>query len=98
MHVHNQIGHNLGYAHSNEGGYTYDDQSCIMGYSYGYDDFPVMCFNATKSWQTKWYSLKSIVVVDPSMADCFEKNVYGITDYGSTASSKVLVKMMMHWP
>jgi hypothetical protein len=70
----------------------------MMGYSYGYDDFPVMCFNATKSWQTKWYSLKSIVVVDPSMADCFEKNVYGITDYGSTASSKVLVKMMMHWP
>ncbi|KAL3762703.1 hypothetical protein ACHAWU_001648 [Discostella pseudostelligera] len=87
-----EIGHNLGYAHSNEGGYTYDDQSCIMGYSYGYDDSPIMCFNAAKSWQSKWYTSKS-TVVDPSAGNCFLGNVYGIADYGSAASSTVLVKI-----
>jgi len=87
-----EIGHNVGYAHSNEGGIAYDDQVGMMGYSYGYDDSPVMCFNAAKSWQSKWYSSKSIVV-DPSAGGCLEENLYGISDYGNAASSKVLVKI-----
>jgi hypothetical protein len=64
----------------------------MMGYSYGQDDGPVMCFNAAKSWQTQWYASKSIVV-DPSAGNCFENKVYGIADYGNAASSTVLVKI-----
>ena len=87
-----QIGHNLGYGHSNEGGTSYADQTGMMGYSYGQDDGPVMCFNAAKSWQTRWYASKS-TVVDPSAGNCFENKVYGIADYGNAASSTVLVKI-----
>ena len=36
-----EVGHNLGYAHSGEGS-AYDDQSGMMGYSYGQDEGPVM--------------------------------------------------------
>ena len=64
----------------------------MMGYSYGYDDSPIMCFNAAKSWQSKWYTSKS-TVVDPSAGNCFLGNVYGIADYGNAASSTVLVKI-----
>jgi hypothetical protein len=35
-----ELGHNFGYAHSNEGSATYADQSGLMGYSYGQDDGP----------------------------------------------------------
>ncbi len=63
-----------------------------MGYSYASDDSPVMCFNAAKSWQSKWYTSKSIVV-DPSAGNCFEGNMYGISDYDNAAASTVLVKI-----
>ncbi|KAL3760784.1 hypothetical protein ACHAWU_007850 [Discostella pseudostelligera] len=66
-----EIGHNLGYAHSNEGGASYADQTGMMGYSYGQDDGPTMCFNAAKSWQTQWYVSKS-TTVDPSAGTCYE--------------------------
>lgn len=92
MLLYTQIGHNIGYAHSNEGGTTYADQTGMMGYSYNGDDSPVMCFNAAKSWQSKWYTTKS-TVVDPSAGNCFEGNVYGIADYGTIAASTVLVKI-----
>ena len=39
---------NFNYAHSNEGASTYADQSGMMGYSYGQDEGPIMCFNAGK--------------------------------------------------
>jgi hypothetical protein len=87
-----EIGHNLGYAHSNEGGSSYADQTGMMGYSYSQDDGPVMCFNPAKSWQTQWYASKS-TVVDPSAGNCFEGKVYGIADYSNAASSVVLVKI-----
>ena len=92
MLLYTQIGHNIGYAHSNEGGTTYSDQTGMMGYSYNGDDSPLMCFNAAKSWQSKWYTTKS-TVVDPSAGNCFEGNVYGIADYGTIAASTVLVKI-----
>ncbi len=88
-----KIGHNLGYGHSNELG-TYQDQTGMMGYSYGVDDSPQMCFNAAKSWQSQWYTSKSIIV-DPSadVGYCFEGRLYGIADYSNPASSVVLVKI-----
>ncbi|KAL7447953.1 hypothetical protein ACHAWC_000232, partial [Mediolabrus comicus] len=45
-----EIGHNLNLDHSGELD-EYDDKTCMMGYSYNYDDFPKMCFNAPKGRQ-----------------------------------------------
>ncbi|KAL3760779.1 hypothetical protein ACHAWU_007845 [Discostella pseudostelligera] len=91
-----EIGHNLGYAHSNEGGQSYADQTGMMGYSYGLDDGPTMCFNAAKSWQTQWYASKS-TTVDPSASssaqNCFEGKLYGIADFSNAASTVVLAKI-----
>eukprot|EP00571_Detonula_confervacea_P016393 CAMPEP_0172302430 /NCGR_PEP_ID=MMETSP1058-20130122/4128_1 /TAXON_ID=83371 /ORGANISM="Detonula confervacea, Strain CCMP 353" /LENGTH=626 /DNA_ID=CAMNT_0013012899 /DNA_START=109 /DNA_END=1989 /DNA_ORIENTATION=+ len=86
-----EIGHNLGYAHANEGG-SYKDQTGMMGYSYSQDNGPIMCFNAAKSWQTGWYSDKA-EVVDPSAGNCFEQDVYGISDYSEGVAQVVLVKI-----
>ena len=35
-----EVGHNLNFAHSNEGGATYEDQTGMMGYSYSQDEGP----------------------------------------------------------
>ena len=51
-----------------------------------------MCFNGIQSWQTGWYTSKS-AVVNPSTGGCFEGNWFGISDFGSTALSTVLLKM-----
>ena len=44
-----QLGHNLGFAHSNENGVEYNDNTGMMGLSYdpdsGGDEGPVKCFN-----------------------------------------------------
>jgi hypothetical protein len=39
-----ELGHNFGYAHSNEGTTNYGDQSGMMGYSYSQDEGPVSTF------------------------------------------------------
>jgi hypothetical protein len=59
-----EIGHNLGLAHANEVG-TYKDQSGMMGYSYGQDNGPMMCFNGAKSWQLGWYAARHAVFTQP---------------------------------
>ncbi|KAI2503877.1 Gametolysin peptidase M11 [Fragilaria crotonensis] len=51
-----ELGHNLNLAHSSEGSTEYGDQSGLMGYSYGNDDGPIMCFNGPKTWQLGWFS------------------------------------------
>jgi hypothetical protein len=63
-----------------------------MGYGYGADDWPRMCFNGAKSWQTQWYSTKTRVV-EPSAGGCFHGNIYGVADFSNAASSVVLVKI-----
>jgi hypothetical protein len=85
-----QIGHNLNFGHSNENG-GYEDTTGFMGYGWDIDD-QLMCFNGAKSWQSGWYASKSKVGV-PSTGGCFEGNVYGISDFGNTASSTVLLKI-----
>lgn len=57
-----EVGHNLGLLHSGEDDYEYDDQSCMMGYSYSDDDSPQMCFNAAKMWQLGWFSARSLTL------------------------------------
>ena len=50
-----EVGHNLGFHHSNHEGDTYGDRSGMLGYSYEYDDGPLMCFNGAKSWQVSYF-------------------------------------------
>ena len=61
-----EIGHNIGLAHSNEGSTTYADQSGMMGYSYGNESAPKMCFNAAKNNQLGWYADKTTIVTPSS--------------------------------
>lgn len=87
-----QIGHNLGLAHSGEGSEQYADQSGMMGYSYGSDDGPVMCFNAVKNWQLEWYADRHVLLNAPFS---WSGNLYGIADYGTSGSSnKMIVRLV----
>ncbi|KAL3804560.1 hypothetical protein ACHAWO_005455 [Cyclotella atomus] len=76
-----EIGHKLNFAHSNEALGPYKDQTGMMGYSYGSDDGPLMCFNAAKSYQTGWYPTKTVTPVTSSCGD-FDGKLFGVSDYG----------------
>lgn len=86
-----EIGHNLGLGHSNEAGIEYNDQSGYMGYSYGAKDTPKMCFNAYHSWMLGWYNSK---VRDLTSSEPFEGELSPITDYNSTNSVYVLIRVV----
>merc|ERR1711971_566717 len=87
-----EVGHNLGYGHSNEVG-TYKDQTGMMGYSYSQDDGPLMCFNAAKSHQTGWYSDEVTVVTPDADGDdgCFDDQVYGVADYSNGQNDQTVI-------
>jgi hypothetical protein len=83
-----EIGHNLGLAHSGEGGSTYGDTSGVMGALW--DDNRNICFNGAKNGaQLGWYDDR---VVDITSSG-YEGLLYGIASYGDTTSSeKMLLK------
>jgi hypothetical protein len=66
-----EVGHSLDFAHSHEGGVTYEDGSGIMDVSYKSSDRPRMCFNAAKSWQAGWYQDKEVIVGGLFGVKCF---------------------------
>merc|ERR1711983_106752 len=87
-----EVGHNLGLAHSGETA-TYDDQSCMMGYSYSQDDTPEMCFNAPKNWQLGWYPDGALQIAS---GDSFTGRLIGLADYSTLDASSgdvVMVKI-----
>mmetsp|Transcript_102105 Transcript_102105/g.152975 ORF Transcript_102105/g.152975 Transcript_102105/m.152975 type:complete len:595 (-) Transcript_102105:1149-2933(-) len=57
-----EIGHNLGMSHSGQGEQTYGDRSCYMGAAFAGNpkNAPAMCFNAAKSWYTRWYPMREV--------------------------------------
>eukprot|EP00571_Detonula_confervacea_P013210 CAMPEP_0172298404 /NCGR_PEP_ID=MMETSP1058-20130122/1079_1 /TAXON_ID=83371 /ORGANISM="Detonula confervacea, Strain CCMP 353" /LENGTH=1052 /DNA_ID=CAMNT_0013007679 /DNA_START=26 /DNA_END=3184 /DNA_ORIENTATION=- len=86
-----EIGHNLGYGHSNENG-SYKDQSGMMGYSYGQSDSPIMCFNGPKSWKAGWYSDRHTVFNQQDLT--WAGQVFGQADYPATnEGDTVLLKL-----
>lgn len=96
-----EIGHNFGFDHSNEGGTVYEDQSCMMGWSYSSTTGPVMCFNAAKSYQSGWFvdeTLTMNIGVNQSPTDnCIghteEFLLTGQAEYESNAGQNILVKI-----
>lgn len=63
-----------------------------MGYSYGQDDTPLMCFNAYHSWQLGWYRRKSIALRSDARA-VFTGELSGFVDFGSSKPSTVLIRL-----
>ena len=68
------------------------DQSGMMGYSYGQDDGPIMCFNAAKSWQLGWYDDKS-AEYDTNGTTGFNGKLYGFVDFNNAAATTVILKL-----
>jgi len=85
-----EVGHNLNLGHSNEKGVAYADQSGYMGYSYGQDDTPLMCFNAYNLWKLGWYKSKA---VELQKGESFSGDLSGIVDYESEKTSTVLIRL-----
>jgi hypothetical protein len=50
-----------------------------MGYSYGQDDTPVMCFNAAKNWQLGWYGDRHSTATP--LTASWNGEIVGIADY-----------------
>ena len=79
-----EVAHNIGLHHSNENNQAYNDQSCLMGFSYvDNHESPKMCFNGAKSWQLGWYREKSTSIdLDPSNQQTFwTGRLVGVSDY-----------------
>jgi len=75
-----EIGHNIGLHHSGFGSASYADHSCLMGNPSYDDDGPLICFNAAKSWETKWYENDSRAV-DVIKNENFDGLLIGTDDY-----------------
>merc|ERR1719343_558720 len=88
-----ELGHNLNHGHSGIEGNTYGDKSCLMGYSYSYDNWPQMCFNGAKSFIMGWYSDGHVTV--NSQFTSFSGKLIGIDDYdqGNLGENKMIIKL-----
>lgn len=64
-----------------------------MGYSYGTDESPRMCFNAAKSWQLGWYSDKALRITPTTNAqNRYFGQLASIVDYPTT-NKNVLIEI-----
>eukprot|EP00984_Skeletonema_dohrnii_P033572 scaffold30519_cov162-Skeletonema_dohrnii-CCMP3373.AAC.1 len=81
----------------NKTNWVYQDKTGMMGFSYGSDEGPVMCFNSAKSWQSGWYGENGAhgdKTLETSLSHgCLEISLSGIADYDTT-SNLVLVKIV----
>lgn len=93
-----ELGHSLNVGHAGKIYSTtdfdeYGDESGVMGYSYGYSDWPRMCFNAAKSWQLGWYADKHEIVT-PLSTPSWSGTLVGIAEYDIAGENNhVLVKL-----
>jgi len=77
-----EIGHNMNFMHSGDSDNEYGDKSCLMGFSYYYDEYPAMCFNGAKSWELGWYSDGHVSVDTQSSSNpSFSGTLIGVNDY-----------------
>jgi len=90
-----EVGHNINLAHSGENGNEYDDQSCMMGYSYSSDEGPRQCFNGPKFYQLGWLSDRHVTI---SNGSGWSGNMYGISTYASSSSGDAIVVMISSSP
>jgi len=89
-----EIGHNLGLSHSGEVSDEYGNRSCMMGYSYGSDDTPKMCYGAPKAWELGWYPTKRIELSE-SMPTYIGEIAGYIEDVNDDTVPPMLVKIIV---
>eukprot|EP00957_Ditylum_brightwellii_P166145 12648960-Ditylum_brightwellii.AAC.1 len=73
-------------------GATYTDHTGLMGNPLYGDDNGRMCFNPAKSAFIGWYDDKKITI-DLRQSHSQVHRIYGISDYGSSSSSLVNIKL-----
>jgi len=75
-----EIGHNLDIGHSGiKGGDKRGDQSGVMGYSYGMENGPHMCFNGAANYQLGWFKDRTATLDDPTSN--WRGRLIGLVDY-----------------
>jgi hypothetical protein len=84
-----EVGHTIGFRHSNQDGMEYGDMTDYMGASYGTDDWPAICFNGQKNWQAGWYADRSIAI-DPNDGN-WKGYLAAFVDYDLTKSTEYVV-------
>jgi len=92
-----EVGHSLGLHHSgeydgNSADQEYGDQVGYMGFSFRFDDTPLMCFNPAKNWQLGWYSDKHVDVNPDELFNDSPTNytLNGVVDYEDGVGDVVL--------
>lgn len=86
----------MGLGHSGEGASQYADTSGLMGYSYGQDDSPRMCFNGAQSWQLGWYSSRHLTLTAayPESELNWNGKLVGIAEYDEiNGNEHVIIKL-----
>ena len=87
-----EVGHNFGLYHSTEGGKEYGDTTGYMGESFGYEESPLMCFNAAKSWRLGWYEDRHVSInLENGEGLAWKGSLYGVDDYGTEAEDSAVV-------
>lgn len=59
-----ELGHNIGWGHSNTPTQKYSDRSDMLGYSYAKVGSPRMCLNPSRLWTARWFDFRSLVLND----------------------------------
>ena len=62
-----------------------------MGYSYGQDDGPRMCFNAAKMYQLGWYTSNTLELNPLQLSSPLNVALMGAVDYDVSDSSRVVL-------
>eukprot|EP00543_Licmophora_paradoxa_P005864 CAMPEP_0202451146 /NCGR_PEP_ID=MMETSP1360-20130828/9642_1 /ASSEMBLY_ACC=CAM_ASM_000848 /TAXON_ID=515479 /ORGANISM="Licmophora paradoxa, Strain CCMP2313" /LENGTH=827 /DNA_ID=CAMNT_0049069645 /DNA_START=188 /DNA_END=2671 /DNA_ORIENTATION=+ len=79
--VMHEVGHNIGFTHSNENG-IYKDQTGYMGFSYRFQEWPSMCFNGAKNWQIGWFDDRNLDLTDVDLtSEAKVINIAAFVDY-----------------
>jgi len=91
-----EVGHNLGFRHSRDGGVDYEDRTGLMGYTYSGLNGPRMCLNGAKSYQSGWYhdatkTITPMITPAGNGNTCFIGRLYGVAEYEAGNSDKTVI-------
>lgn len=88
-----EIGHNLGFDHSNHNKKEYEDEIGVMGFGNTIDD-DRKCFNAVKSWDLGWYSAAH-KTLDP-FNFVFDGQIVGVAEFDKREGRHAIIKISGH--
>lgn len=93
-----ELGHNIGWGHSNTPTQKYSDRSDMLGYSYAKVGSPRMCVNPSRQWTAKWFDHRSLVLNDMQKAKgnrqlFYEGDISSTTVDPNVGSIPMLIKI-----